>query len=105
MLWLCCCFLQSFWSRLAGKYGNKFYWQEKGEAASIMSAVSALAARLAVSCDAMICRHSLSSGIAYRIVNRYDTSGVRSTAVDGHQDDNRLALSRSLLLLLLSVRL
>jgi hypothetical protein len=32
--------LQSFWSRLAGKYGNKFYWQEKGEAASIMSAVS-----------------------------------------------------------------
>jgi hypothetical protein len=32
--------LQSFWSRLAGKYGNKFFWQEKGEAASIMSAVS-----------------------------------------------------------------
>lgn len=32
--------LQSFWSRLAGKYGNKFYWQEKGEAASIMNAVS-----------------------------------------------------------------
>ena len=32
--------MQSFWSRLAGKYGNKFYWQEKGEAASIMNAVS-----------------------------------------------------------------
>jgi hypothetical protein len=32
--------MQSFWSRLAGKYGNKFYWQEKGEAASIISAVS-----------------------------------------------------------------
>ncbi|WIA32609.1 hypothetical protein OEZ86_003412 [Tetradesmus obliquus] len=33
---------QSFWSRLAGKYGNKFYWQEKGEAASILSAVNAI---------------------------------------------------------------
>lgn len=33
---------RSFWSRLAGKYGNKFYWQEKGEAASIMNAVSAI---------------------------------------------------------------
>lgn len=32
--------VQSFWSRLAGKYGNKFYWQEKGEAASILNAVS-----------------------------------------------------------------
>lgn len=46
MLRVCHCFLllllllQSFWSRLAGKYGNKFYWQEKGEAASIMNAVS-----------------------------------------------------------------
>lgn len=33
---------QSFWSRLAGKYGNKFFWQEKGEAASITNAVSAI---------------------------------------------------------------
>lgn len=33
---------RSFWSRLAGKYGNKFYWQEKGEAASILSAVNAI---------------------------------------------------------------
>lgn len=34
--------MQSFWSRLAGKYGNKFYWQEKGEAASILNTVSRL---------------------------------------------------------------
>lgn len=33
---------QSFWTRLAGKYGNKFYWQEKGEATSILDAVSAI---------------------------------------------------------------
>lgn len=33
---------RSFWSRLAGKYGNKFYWQEKGEASSILNAVSAI---------------------------------------------------------------
>ena len=31
---------QSFWTRLSGKYGNKFYWQEKGEAAAILNAVS-----------------------------------------------------------------
>ena len=30
---------QSFWSRLAGKYGNKFFWQEKGEQAAIVNAV------------------------------------------------------------------
>lgn len=29
---------QSFWTRLSGKYGNKFYWQEKGEAAAILDA-------------------------------------------------------------------
>jgi hypothetical protein len=33
---------QSFWSRLAGKYGNKFYWQQEGEHAAIMNAVSAI---------------------------------------------------------------
>ncbi|KAH8972708.1 hypothetical protein BDL97_01G005500 [Sphagnum fallax] len=33
---------RSFWSRLAGKYGNLFYWQEKGEDASIEAAVSAI---------------------------------------------------------------
>ncbi|CAH9117295.1 unnamed protein product [Cuscuta europaea] len=33
---------QSFWSRLAGKYGNIFYWREKGEDASIESAVMAI---------------------------------------------------------------
>ncbi|XP_015574837.1 thylakoid lumenal 15.0 kDa protein 2, chloroplastic [Ricinus communis] len=33
---------RSFWSRLAGKYGNIFYWKEKGEDASIESAVMAI---------------------------------------------------------------
>ncbi|GAB2300618.1 hypothetical protein Dimus_034652 [Dionaea muscipula] len=32
----------SFWSRLAGKYGNVFYWKEKGEDASIEAAVNAI---------------------------------------------------------------
>lgn len=30
---------QSFWTRLAGKYGNKFFWQEQGEQAAIVNAV------------------------------------------------------------------
>lgn len=46
ILMLCCAVvlrsLQSFWSRLAGKYGNKFFWQEKGEAAAILNAVSSM---------------------------------------------------------------
>ncbi|XP_038998786.1 thylakoid lumenal 15.0 kDa protein 2, chloroplastic-like [Hibiscus syriacus] len=33
---------RSFWSRLAGKYGNMFYWKEKGEEASIEAAVMAI---------------------------------------------------------------
>ncbi|WCJ34500.1 thylakoid lumen 15.0 kDa protein [Euphorbia peplus] len=33
---------RSFWSRLAGKYGNMFYWKEQGEDASIESAVMAI---------------------------------------------------------------
>jgi len=33
---------QSFWTRLSGKYGNKFYWQEQGEAKAILDAVSAV---------------------------------------------------------------
>ncbi|XP_021289937.1 thylakoid lumenal 15.0 kDa protein 2, chloroplastic isoform X2 [Herrania umbratica] len=33
---------RSFWSRLAGKYGNMFYWKEKGEDASIEAAVLAI---------------------------------------------------------------
>lgn len=33
---------RSFWSRLAGKYGNKFEWQQKGEEAAIKNAVSAI---------------------------------------------------------------
>eukprot|EP00877_Chromochloris_zofingiensis_P000360 jgi/Chrzof1/10324/Cz04g37150.t1 len=31
---------RSFWNRLAGKFGNKFFWQDNGEAASILNAVS-----------------------------------------------------------------
>ncbi|KAJ7561472.1 hypothetical protein O6H91_03G029900 [Diphasiastrum complanatum] len=33
---------RSFWSRLAGTYGNIFYWREKGEDSSIEAAVSAI---------------------------------------------------------------
>ncbi|XP_059646840.1 thylakoid lumenal 15.0 kDa protein 2, chloroplastic [Cornus florida] len=33
---------RSFWSRLAGQYGNMFYWKEKGEDASIEAAVIAI---------------------------------------------------------------
>ncbi|PRQ43599.1 hypothetical protein RchiOBHm_Chr3g0470171 [Rosa chinensis] len=33
---------RSFWSRLAGKYGNMFYWKEKGEDGSIEAAVTAI---------------------------------------------------------------
>jgi hypothetical protein len=33
---------RSFWSRLAGKYGNKFYWQQNGTEAAINNAVSAI---------------------------------------------------------------
>ncbi|XP_020248922.1 thylakoid lumenal 15.0 kDa protein 2, chloroplastic [Asparagus officinalis] len=33
---------RSFWSRLAGKYGNMFYWKEKGEDVSIEAAVMAI---------------------------------------------------------------
>ncbi|XP_057983203.1 thylakoid lumenal 15.0 kDa protein 2, chloroplastic [Malania oleifera] len=33
---------RSFWGRLAGKYGNIFYWKEKGEDASIEAAVMAI---------------------------------------------------------------
>ncbi|KAJ8754047.1 hypothetical protein K2173_001945 [Erythroxylum novogranatense] len=37
---------RSFWSRLAGKYGNMFYWKEKGEDTSIESAVMAISSCL-----------------------------------------------------------
>lgn len=33
---------RNFWKQLAGKYGNLFYWHEKGEDASIEAAVSAI---------------------------------------------------------------
>ena len=33
---------RNFWTRLAGKYGSKFYWQEKGEEAAIEAAVNAI---------------------------------------------------------------
>lgn len=31
---------QRFWSSLSGKYGNKFYWQDNGQEAAIVNAVS-----------------------------------------------------------------
>ena len=34
--------MQSFWSRLAGKFGTKFYWRENGEERSIVNAVAAI---------------------------------------------------------------
>ncbi|KAJ0858050.1 hypothetical protein HanRHA438_Chr13g0596921 [Helianthus annuus] len=37
---------RSFWSRLAGKYGNMFYWKEKGEDASVEAAVMAISSCL-----------------------------------------------------------
>lgn len=37
---------RSFWSRLAGQYGNIFYWKEKGEDASIEAAVMAVSSCL-----------------------------------------------------------
>ncbi|KAJ8623645.1 hypothetical protein MRB53_032175 [Persea americana] len=37
---------RSFWSRLAGKYGNIFYWKEKGEDASVEAAVLAISSCL-----------------------------------------------------------
>ncbi|KAI4371300.1 hypothetical protein MLD38_019553 [Melastoma candidum] len=37
---------RSFWSRLAGKYGNMFYWKEKGEDGSIEAAVMAISSCL-----------------------------------------------------------
>lgn len=35
-----CGVLQRFWSSLSGKYGNKFYWQDNGQEAAIVNAVS-----------------------------------------------------------------
>ncbi|CAB4284241.1 unnamed protein product [Prunus armeniaca] len=37
---------RSFWSRLAGKYGNVFYWKEKGEDGAIEAAVVAISSCL-----------------------------------------------------------
>ncbi|CAN4118901.1 unnamed protein product [Withania somnifera] len=37
---------RSFWSRLAGTYGNMFYWKEKGEDVSIEAAVMAISSCL-----------------------------------------------------------
>uniref|UniRef100_A0A7N0UUJ8 TPM domain-containing protein n=1 Tax=Kalanchoe fedtschenkoi TaxID=63787 RepID=A0A7N0UUJ8_KALFE len=37
---------RSFWSRLAGKYGNMFYWKEQGEDTAIEAAVNAISSCL-----------------------------------------------------------
>ena len=34
--------MQNFWGRLGGKFGTKFYWQDKGEGSAIVNAVSAI---------------------------------------------------------------
>ncbi|CAN6716095.1 unnamed protein product [Malus baccata var. baccata] len=46
---------RSFWSRLAGKYGNMFYWKEKGEDGAIESAVMAISSCLKEPVDANNC--------------------------------------------------
>ena len=33
---------RSFWSRLAGRFGTKFYWRENGEDVAIVNAVAAI---------------------------------------------------------------
>ena len=33
---------RSFWTRLASRYGTKFYWRDAGEAAAIVNAVGAI---------------------------------------------------------------
>jgi hypothetical protein len=41
-LWLPVQVPRSFWSRLAGKYGNKFYVRDNGTEAAVNNAVSAI---------------------------------------------------------------
>lgn len=31
---------RNFWSRLAGRFGTKFYWQDNGQDVSIVNAVA-----------------------------------------------------------------
>mmetsp|Transcript_29911 Transcript_29911/g.84340 ORF Transcript_29911/g.84340 Transcript_29911/m.84340 type:complete len:161 (+) Transcript_29911:647-1129(+) len=33
---------RNFWTRLASKFGNKFFWQEQGEASAMLNAVEAI---------------------------------------------------------------
>jgi len=33
---------RNFWSRLAGTFGIKYYWQTNGEGAAVVNAVSAI---------------------------------------------------------------
>jgi hypothetical protein len=37
-----CIFMQSFWSKLSGRFGNKFYWTDNGEDVAIVNAVAAI---------------------------------------------------------------
>jgi len=34
--------MQTFWTRLAGKFGTKFFWREQGEDVAIVNAVAAI---------------------------------------------------------------
>ncbi|CAA7390820.1 unnamed protein product [Spirodela intermedia] len=50
---------RNFWSRVAGKYGNMFYWKEKGEDRSIEDAVKAISGCLRDPLDANSCSEFL----------------------------------------------
>ena len=34
--------LQNFWSKVAGKFGNKFYWRDEGPDRAIINSVNAI---------------------------------------------------------------
>nr|GMC48789.1 thylakoid lumenal 15.0 kDa protein 2, chloroplastic [Ipomoea batatas] len=60
---------RSFWSRLAGKYGNIFYWKEKGEDASIESAVMAISACLREPVGANNCSEVQKNGVGAKYMD------------------------------------
>ncbi|WVZ84020.1 hypothetical protein U9M48_031103 [Paspalum notatum var. saurae] len=55
---------RSFWSQVAGKYGNMFYWKEKGEDASIEAAVTAISRCLRDPTGTNNCSEGICSGFS-----------------------------------------